>query len=686
MSLAIGDYLKNRVSYHADLYQQKICDNVKMTAFDKNIFDILFFVIEEYLNQGHTVVTLSSNWQKTIIDILMTHINDELGFVFDVGQIFDKMDEFANEPTHLKYISDETLNLLKTQHQKHQMSAISKQRRNDIENQHFMAQLSQKLLWVLRFYYHTTHKMNDSLSALVAVLSAHCFFGQSYQADRPIMWVYHQDKCELYLWLNRIYHTEKKLLAGLNAVYHANIEKITPTALSSNLNQEQQQAICAIFNHSISIITGGPGTGKTFTIAQAVSALLQHPSQEPITLALVAPTGKAAQRMKESLVALMGDKVQLPDPMTIHRLLGIDKNGLPRHTPDNPLPFDLVIVDEASMIGVELAQRLMAAIKIGARLVLLGDTHQLFAVEAGSVLSDLCDLPMMAQSHVRLVQSRRFKEDSGVGKLAKLVNDTAQNSAQAVFDVVDRHADLTFCNIGELSQRDVERLYESIILPYQGDEGYFELTKRLKRSFYKASDEQKQQHIKQLNDKLGEYRILCASHLLDCGDHAINGFIKQQHQAHLNIPQNTAKRIEWYHGRPVMMLKNRYDLGLFNGDIGICMQTGRQVNDLTVFFYGETMKYFPISMLSGDVVSTAYAMTIHKSQGSEFDTVAVVCHQMNGQLLSKELLYTAITRAKKQVRLYSTPVALERAINQPTIRHTGLGLHDTSTDKKWRVG
>lgn len=142
------------------------------------------------------------------------------------------------------------------------------------------------------------------------------------------------------------------------------------------------------------------------------------------------------------------------------------------------------------------------------------------------------------------------------------------------------------------------------------------------------------------------------------------------------MPLRVAQYTDWYHGRPVMILKNRYDLGLFNGDIGICLQYGKRANELAVFFYGEHIKHFPVSMLTGDMVSTAYAMTIHKSQGSEFAKVAVVCHDVNERLLSKELLYTAITRAKTQVDLYATPKALSYSVNRPTNRLTGLNLHE----------
>ena len=185
------------------------------------------------------------------------------------------------------------------------------------------------------------------------------------------------------------------------------------------------------------------------------------------------------------------------------------------------------------------------------------------------------------------------------------------------------------------------------------------------------SNDEKDKQVKQLNHIFNQYRILTASHLSLCGDEAINTYITSYHKEYLKIQHINS---DWYHGRPVMVLKNRYDLGLFNGDIGICLQSGERGNQLSVYFDGETVKSFSISMLDGDIVATAYAMTIHKSQGSEFNTVAVAFDDDNQRLLSKELVYTAITRAKQCVYLYSTSPALLTAINTPTIRQTGLGV------------
>lgn len=151
----------------------------------------------------------------------------------------------------------------------------------------------------------------------------------------------------------------------------------------------------------------------------------------------------------------------------------------------------------------------------------------------------------------------------------------------------------------------------------------------------------------------------------------MNEHIKKQHQAYLNHHKNYL----WYHGRPIIITKNRYDLGLYNGDIGICLRSGKNPSELQVYFEAhDEIRSFNISMLEGDVANTVYAMTIHKSQGSEFHHVAICFDETHERLLSKELIYTAVTRAKKLVSIYATPQAVLSAMNKPTIRQTGLSV------------
>lgn len=320
------------------------------------------------------------------------------------------------------------------------------------------------------------------------------------------------------------------------------------------------------------------------------------------------------------------------------------------------------------MLGVELATWLLSAVKSGTRVILLGDAHQLSAVEAGAVLADLCQLPMLAPMRAQLSVSRRFGEGSGVGKLAKFIHEPTSKTWTQFEKLVGQESQLDFMEINTAS---VKSFYEKLKLPYHN---YFELTKQSKNTFHQMNDLDKKRTVKQLMSVLNQYRILTASHLGICGDDIINQDIATHHQHHLG----NQRMYEWYHGRPIMITKNRYDLGLYNGDIGICLKSGRGGGQMHVYFdNGDDLKQFNISMLDGDVANTVYAMTIHKSQGSEFNEVAICFDDSNERLLSKELIYTAITRAKKSVMIYGTPNAVLTAINKPTIRQTGLGILST---------
>jgi exodeoxyribonuclease V alpha subunit len=192
----------------------------------------------------------------------------------------------------------------------------------------------------------------------------------------------------------------------------------------------------------------------------------------------------------------------------------------------------------------------------------------------------------------------------------------------------------------------------------------------LKNPIEKSMPESVKNTIALLMAIFNQFRVLSAGHNGEWGDHYINNYLTQWHLAELKLPlgQNT-----WFHGRPVMILQNNYELGLFNGDIGFCLQTSDDRSRLEVFFENKTQG-IAVNLLNEEVIATAYAMTIHKSQGSEFDHVAVTFDNSHARLLSKELIYTAVTRAKKQVTIYSTKHALEKAVQTPTERHTGLEL------------
>ncbi|MGM8870450.1 exodeoxyribonuclease V subunit alpha [Psychrobacter sp. 2Y5] len=511
--------------------------------------------------------------------------------------------------------------------------------------------------------------------------------------NKPIIYQTKEEKSKLIvLWLHRTWQAEFSLAKRIHTIMNQQITPLT-IAIPGSLEDQQIAAINVANHNAFSIITGGPGTGKTYTVAQLVIAL-QHTAQgregenaaikfstDSASLALAAPTGKAAQRMQESLQAALDAAnvdMQLEEAKTIHRLLGIGRTGRPRYDADNPLGEDIIIVDEASMLGVELANYLVSAVKKGARLILLGDANQLAAVDAGAVLADLCRTPCLQPINIELTESRRFSKDSGIGRLAQLINNS-NTDTQAIWQLLEQDQALSFSSINTQSTEIIadnqiinslssEKIFKRITLNYQKYVNNIHVL--LKHPIEKSMPTVVKETITSLMQTFNQFRILTAGHNGEWGDHYINNYLTQWHLTELKLPlgQNT-----WFHGRPVMVLQNNYELGLFNGDIGFCLQTSDDSRQLEVFFENKTQG-IAVNLLNEELVATAYAMTIHKSQGSEFDHVAISFDSSHSRLLSKELIYTAVTRAKKQVTIYSTKPAFEKAVQTPTQRYTGLAL------------
>ncbi|WP_230661135.1 exodeoxyribonuclease V subunit alpha [Psychrobacter sp. I-STPA10] len=596
---------------------------------------------------------------------------------------------------------------------------------------------SNRLNWL--YFYHNQHHKNHNLNNIntpfiVTQITTKPSTEANIKTNNPCI-----------LWLHRTWTAEYLLAHHIQRICtqslpHLNIDI---QSLQGVLQEKQIAAIKLASNSAFSIITGGPGTGKTYTVAQIVLALFKPLSTstnkeeiQPLknndnkqgselpSLALAAPTGKAAQRMQESLQNALSDNAEnaelalvLENAQTIHRLLGIGIDGVPRYHQDNPLPYDVVVIDEASMLGVELANHLVAAIKPHARLILLGDANQLAAVDAGAVLSDLCQISYLTPYHIALTQSRRFDTHSGIGQLASIINQ-AQNSNkfQKVQNIIANANELNFYPININNVENIEGI-DSDAQAKQSDyliknslsiqkslkklennfQNYFKITHQIinKENTSQNTDQIKnndianKQNLQQIFAKFNQFRILCAGHNGQLGDLNINQILTTAHRQYLELPLSDSP---WYHGRPIMLLANDYELGLFNGDIGICLyensieinedfnhqdkqqKRGKGRGQLKVWFETRVLPV-AINRLSEEAITTAYAMTIHKSQGSEFDKVAVAIDIAHQRLLSQELIYTAITRAKKQVDIYSTPALFRQAVTQKTQRQTGLALH-----------
>ena len=485
-----------------------------------------------------------------------------------------------------------------------------------------------------------------------------------------------------------------------------------------------QKLACALATRAaFSIITGGPGTGKTTTVVRLL-ALLQAPAVEqgrPLRIRLAAPTGKAAARLTESIgqqverLQVTSDvRAQIPtDVSTVHRLLGSRPGSRHfRHHAGNPLPLDVLVIDEASMIDLEMMAILLDALPPNARLVLLGDKDQLASVEAGAVLGDLCrdaeegryspatqawleqvgGQPLsasglsagdplhnpLAQQVVMLRHSRRFGEGSGIGQLARLVN--RQQAQEARLLLSQKLADVHGLALqGEQDRRFDRLLLDGLDQGAEGPQGYRNYIRAIGHHRPQpgtlADDPQWQQWASHVLQRFEDFQLLCAVRRGPWGVEGLNERVARVlHNAGLIDTQQP-----WYEGRPVLVTRNDYGLGLMNGDIGIAL---RLPDD-----QGTSMLRvaFPRNDGSGGVrfilpsrlneVETVFAMTVHKSQGSEFGHTALVLPDALNPVLTKELVYTGITRAKHCFSLIEPRAGIfEEAVVRKVRRISGLML------------
>lgn len=466
----------------------------------------------------------------------------------------------------------------------------------------------------------------------------------------------------------------------------------------------QKVAVCLAASQSVSVITGGPGTGKTTTVIRLMALLqgLARHKGKKLQIKLAAPTGKAAARLSQSISAAM-DK--LPDALkpdlpnqcgTIHRLLGsIPNSPYFRFNQQHPLHVDVLIVDEASMVDLPLMSKLFAALPSHAKIVLLGDKDQLASVEAGSVLSDICSAALdfsptvynqpppysdealgvvkdlcqielnintpnkapISNSLALLHKSYRFSENSGIGRLARAINLGRLANAKALF------SDDVYPDVVWQTNDDPKALVSRLLPDYQR---YFERVKQVCAQGMLST-----QGI-EVFALLQQQQVLCAQKEANWGVKQMNALIESELNKHGAIELGR----DFYIGRPVMLKQNDHSLGLFNGDIGIAMPDEENEGLMKVWFVTEqnTLRGVLPSRLPPH--DTVYAMTIHKSQGSEFDHVYLCLPRIEtrsqARLLSRELLYTGLTRAKKSFNLYSDEQALSISVARRCQRGSGL--------------
>ncbi len=420
-------------------------------------------------------------------------------------------------------------------------------------------------------------------------------------------------------------------------------------------NIEQQKAAETVINHRFSVITGGPGTGKTTTVAKILAGILSVCPEERIILA--APTGKAASRMTEALGKATKEieesnvidaellrKIKSVEGQTIHRIIG-KKFGKPEKNRENPIYAGLIIVDEASMIDISMFLELIDALSEKTSLIILGDKDQLASVDAGNVLADICSsrelLPEGTVSELKT--SHRFDGAPGIGELAKAVNgineektkpENIKGTVQEIIDIHNKYPHLKF------STKTLNKIVEAAASDY---------------GFLADQTLSPEKVLEELNN----FKILCPSKEDPLGVVKLNE----------EIEQTLKKKNPSYNSRPIMITRNDHDnTRLVNGDCGVILE--RNGRTKAWFKQNGDIRSFNISELPA--FETVYAMTIHKSQGSEYDSVLVVLPEKDMQILTKELFYTAITRAKKYLETVSSTDVLQNTLERSAARNSGF--------------
>lgn len=434
----------------------------------------------------------------------------------------------------------------------------------------------------------------------------------------------------------------------------------------------QQVAVCLSFLKDLVVISGGPGTGKTYTVLNIIAAQAKAHPEEKFKIALAAPTGKAARRLinsieegKVHLPDIFKDGIELPDhALTVHKLLGADHTGSNfKFDQDNQLPYDLVVVDEASMLDITMWVRLIRAVGPDTKLIVLGDKDQLASVEAGSILGDICggensfseqiaatvgkltgasipvakNVPSVNDCIVFLTKSYRFGEQSGIQKLAEAINRADPAEVLKVL----KDPEFSDVAIIEPSRESIDKLIETFSIQHY--EEYYSKSQDLR--------------MKEANRK----KILCAIRKSDLGVEQLNSWSEYR----IKRKNNLLTSSEWYDGRPVMATRNDAILRIRNGEIGLYNEERE-----CVIFEGEQDVVVSPTRLSG--YEPAFAITIHKSQGSEFENVAIVLPSKENSILSKEILYTAVTRARLNTLLVAHEEIVIKSVLRSVSRNSGV--------------
>ena len=504
------------------------------------------------------------------------------------------------------------------------------------------------------------------------------------------------------LYLYRYWDYENRLSNTIKSRIKENIQGIDRSILKDSLNRlfpnngtnefnwQKVAGVIAAFK-KFCVITGGPGTGKTFTTAKILALLLELSPKDKPSILLAAPTGKAAARIGESIRAAKttlncSDDIidAIPsEAYTIHRMLKtIPGSPYFYHNAENPLTADIVVVDEVSMVDLALMVKLLSAVKNDARIILIGDRDQLASVEAGFVMADICDRdnihlfsecfhrqfekitqcnmeisskklknsPGLYDCMVVLKRSYRFTDSSGIGECSRAVNN---GKFDETFSILKSNPD-------QIDWKKISGHYDlSMALPKEVINGYSD--------YLNCRDPHKALEL------FNRFRILCAVKFGVLGVIEINRLTENILNRNDLIELDNLSTYPWYRGRPVLISRNDYSLELFNGDIGITMpEPDSKTKDLYVYFSdisGKLRRFLPHRLPEHE---TAYAMTVHKSQGSEFEKVLLVLPDQDYPVLTRELLYTGITRAKSHISIWGKKEIIKTTILRKINRNSGL--------------
>jgi exodeoxyribonuclease V alpha subunit len=504
------------------------------------------------------------------------------------------------------------------------------------------------------------------------------------EADRPLRLV------GTSLYLDRYWREERQVARDLRAlaepaagVDEAVLAEGVARLFAGETDGRQALAAASAVLQRLAVVAGGPGTGKTTTAARIVALLAEQAAAAgapPPLVALAAPTGKAAARLQEAVHEAVPDLPTTPavreqllglEASTLHRLLGWrpGTHSRFRHDRHNRLPYDVVLVDETSMVSLSLMARLVEAIRAGARLILVGDPGQLASIEAGVVLGDIVGpaygAPLLsAPARARLSQAVGHDVDAAAPPAEASVADGI-----VVLDRVRRYggAIAAVADAVRLGDADaaVAALRAVTWLETEGEDAAGRIREHAVRSVGEVLDAARAGDGRRALDALGSFRLLCAHRR---GPHGVTTWTERIEHWLAEDLERFETDARWYIGRPLLITRNDPALRLYNGDTGVVVAAGDGV--AAAFARGgEVVTVRPGRL---EAVESVYAMTIHKSQGSQFGTAAVVLPPPDSPILTRQLLYTAVTRAQERLVVVGTEESVRAAVARPAARASGL--------------